>query len=138
MSDNEDKIAKLEAEVEALKAAQPKPQKTWAEIERENAEHRDWVHQMRERQANSWMPPDAIREMVAAEPRGFMQGVVRDNRAIERNRKAYNELISTLSARSISTPTSTTTDFTSSTSISNKPASLALTKPRSSRIGKMQ
>ena len=27
------------------------------------------------------MPPSALRAMVAAEPRGFMQGVVRDNRA---------------------------------------------------------
>jgi hypothetical protein len=44
-------------------------------------QHRDMVHQMRERQANSWMPPDAIREMVAAEPPGFMKGVIHDNRA---------------------------------------------------------
>jgi hypothetical protein len=36
---------------------------------------------MRERQANSWMPPSAVQAMVAAEPRGFMKGVVHDNRA---------------------------------------------------------
>ena len=47
-----------------------------------DAEHRDWVHQMRELQANTWMPPNAIRDMVAAEPRGFMRDVaLRDNRA---------------------------------------------------------
>jgi hypothetical protein len=80
-NDTDKKIADLEREVEALKAAQPKPAKTWAEIERENAEHFDRMHQMRERQANSWMPPNAVQEMVAAEPRGFMAGVVHDNRA---------------------------------------------------------
>ena len=44
-----DKIAKLEAEVAELKAAQPKPQKTWAEIERENAEHFDRMHALAEK-----------------------------------------------------------------------------------------
>jgi len=82
MSDNtKNEVAALRAEVEALKAAQPKPQPTREERERADAEHRDWVHQMRERQANSWMPPSAVQAMVAAEPRGFMKGVVHDNRA---------------------------------------------------------
>jgi hypothetical protein len=81
MTDETDKkIADLEREVEALKAKVSPPKSTFKEMS--DAEHRDWVHQMRERQANSWMPPDAIREMIAAEPKGFMKEVaLRDARA---------------------------------------------------------
>jgi hypothetical protein len=80
MTDNTtDKIAKLEAEVAALKAKVEPPKSNFVPMSDE--EHRDWLHQMRERQANSWMPPNAIRDLVNGEPIGFMQGVLRDNRA---------------------------------------------------------
>ena len=88
MTDTEkqaDEIAALKKKVEALESAlsgkedKPPPKKEF--VPETDAEHQDRVHRMRERQANSWMPPDAIREMVAAEPKGFMQGVVADNRA---------------------------------------------------------
>jgi|SRR6516225_5701482 hypothetical protein len=72
-------LAEQKAEVEALKAAQPKPKPEFKPMS--DAEWRDRVHQMRERQANTWMPPDAIRDLVNGEPKGFMQGVVHDNRA---------------------------------------------------------
>jgi hypothetical protein len=72
-----ERVAALEKELAEIKAAlPPKPSNPVSD-----AEWRDQMHQMRERQANSWMPPSAIRDMIAAEPRGFMQGVVRDNRA---------------------------------------------------------
>jgi hypothetical protein len=78
---NEEKIAALEREMAKLKAAaEPKPEKTWAEIERENAEHQDRVHQMRERQANTWMHPSVVQDLVNGEPKGFMSGVIGDNR----------------------------------------------------------
>jgi hypothetical protein len=80
-TDNKSELAALRREVAELKAAvAPKPEPDWKERERTDAEHRDRVHAMRERQANSWMPPNAVQAMVEAEPRGFMSGVVRDNR----------------------------------------------------------
>jgi hypothetical protein len=74
-----DELAALKKEVEALKAKVDPPKSTFVPMS--DAEWVDKMHQMRERQANAWMPPSAIQEMVAAEPKGFMQGVVQDNRA---------------------------------------------------------
>jgi hypothetical protein len=75
-----EEIAALRKELDELKAKVSPPKSTFKEMS--DAEWRDHVHQMRERQANSWMPPDAIREMVAAEPKGFMRDVaLRDARA---------------------------------------------------------
>jgi hypothetical protein len=84
MSDKKDgtseRVAALEREVAELKAKVDPPKSTFKEMS--DAEWRDHVHQMRERQANSWMPPSAVQEMVAAEPRGFMREVaMRDARA---------------------------------------------------------
>src|SRR6516165_415713 len=79
MSKQTDELAALKKKVEELEAKVSPPKSTFKEMS--DAEHRDMVHQMRERQANAWMPPSAIQEMVAAEPKGFMQGVVQDNRA---------------------------------------------------------
>jgi hypothetical protein len=76
---NKDELAELKAKVAALEAKVDPPKSTFVEMS--DAEHRDMVHQMRERQMNSWMPPSAVQDLVAAEPRGFMQGVLRDNRA---------------------------------------------------------
>jgi hypothetical protein len=74
-----ERVAALERELAELKAKVDPPKSTFTPMT--DAEHRDWVHQMRERQANSWMPPNAIRDLVEAEPRNFMKDVVRDNRA---------------------------------------------------------
>jgi hypothetical protein len=63
---NDEKIAKLEAEVEALKqAAKPPEPIDW---ERAVAEHRDRVHQMNERRAANWWIPDKddLAKMAAA------------------------------------------------------------------------
>jgi hypothetical protein len=46
-----------------------------------DAEHRDWVYQMQERRMAMATPPSALQDMVAAEPKGFMSGVLHDNRA---------------------------------------------------------
>jgi len=78
MSDK-DRIAALEAEVAVLKGKIDPPKSTFVPMS--DAEWIDKMHQMREGRANSWMPPSAVREMVAAEPRGFMKGVVGDSRA---------------------------------------------------------
>jgi hypothetical protein len=82
--DTKKEVAALKAEVEALKSAlsgkEDKPPKSTF-VPMTDAEHMSRVHAMRERQANSWMPPSAVQAMIAAEPKGFMAGVVRDNRA---------------------------------------------------------
>jgi hypothetical protein len=74
-----DELAALRAEVEALKQKVDPPKSTFVPLTDE--EHRDKVHRMREAQANTWMPPNAVQEMVRAEPKNFMAGVVHDNRA---------------------------------------------------------
>jgi hypothetical protein len=76
MTDKEE-IAALRREVDALKTAlsgkedKPEPKK---EFVPQPYEPIDWTARMT-------MPPSALRAMVAAEPKGFMSGVVRDNRA---------------------------------------------------------
>src|SRR6516164_981264 len=52
-----ERLAQLEAEVAALKAAQPKPQPSAEEIERSMARARDELHQMREGRMSLAMPP---------------------------------------------------------------------------------
>src|SRR6516162_879633 len=77
---DKDELAALKKKVEELEAKVSPPKSTFVPMT--DAEHRDWVHQMRERQANSWMPHSAVRDMVAAEPKGFMHDVaLRDARA---------------------------------------------------------
>jgi hypothetical protein len=56
MTDNNaDKIAKLEAEVEALKAKIDPPKSTFVHMT--DAEHRDWAHQLAEKRMSMAMPP---------------------------------------------------------------------------------
>jgi hypothetical protein len=77
---DKDELAALKRKVEELEAKVSPPKSTF--VPESDAEHCDRMHQLRERQANSWMPPSAIREMIAAEPRGFMRDVaLRDARA---------------------------------------------------------
>ena len=67
-----DELAELKARVAELeRAAKPEPK---SEFKPEPFERYDPT-------ANFSMPPSALRAMVAAEPRGFMRGVVHDNRA---------------------------------------------------------
>jgi hypothetical protein len=66
-----EEIAALRKELAEVKAALPKPApKPFVPAPHEPI---DWTARMS-------MPPSALRAMVNAEPRGFMQGVVRDNR----------------------------------------------------------
>jgi hypothetical protein len=55
-----DKIAKLEAEIAALKAKVDPPKSTFVPIS--DAEHRDMVHQMQERRMSMATPPEVIRD----------------------------------------------------------------------------
>jgi hypothetical protein len=76
-NDANKEIAALREEVAALKAAlsgkedKPPPKKEFVEQ----------PYQRYDPTAGMCMPPSALQAMVAAEPRGFMSGVVRDNRA---------------------------------------------------------
>jgi hypothetical protein len=73
-----DEIAQLKKEVAELKAKVSPPKSEFKPIS--DAEWRNQVHQARERQMNSWMPPNAVQDLVNGEPPGFMAGVVKDNR----------------------------------------------------------
>jgi hypothetical protein len=63
MSNNADKIAKLEAEVAALKASQPKPAKSFEEMEREAREYASQMHELREGRMRYATPPSVVRDM---------------------------------------------------------------------------
>jgi len=67
-----DEIAALKREVEELKAKVSPPKSEPFVPE---------PYQRYDPTANFSLPPSALRDMIAAEPRGFMQGVVHDNRA---------------------------------------------------------
>jgi hypothetical protein len=69
----DDELAQLKARVEELeRATKPKP---------EPEPFKSEPHQRYDPTAGMSMPPSAIEAMVAAEPKGFMAGVVGDNRA---------------------------------------------------------
>jgi hypothetical protein len=70
MTDKKDELAALKARVEELERA-AKPPKPFVPKPYEPI---DWTARMS-------MPPSALAAMVAAEPRGFMQGVVHDSHA---------------------------------------------------------
>jgi hypothetical protein len=65
-----DEIAALRAELDALKAKVDPPKSDFVPA----------PYQRYDPTANMCMPPSALAAMVAAEPKGFMQDVVRDNR----------------------------------------------------------
>jgi len=73
----EDEIAALRAEVEALKAAQPKPQQSAEEIERSMARARDELHQMREGRMAYAMHPSVVRDMAGGVTNADIQDIVR-------------------------------------------------------------
>jgi hypothetical protein len=75
----EDELAALKKKVEELEAKVSPPKSEFKEIS--DAEWRDHVHQMRERQANTWMPPSAIREMAQHPCNQVMRGVIQDRHA---------------------------------------------------------
>ena len=76
---NKDEIAALRAEVEALKAAQPKPQPSAEEHERATREWIDKMHQMREGRMAFGTPPSVVRDMAVLDD-ATVKGIIRDNR----------------------------------------------------------
>ena len=76
-----DEIAALRAEVDALKAAQPKPQQTWEEIEASAAKFRDEMHQMREGRMSLATPPSVVREFAVLDDATVKGIALRDARA---------------------------------------------------------
>jgi hypothetical protein len=80
-SNREDEIAALRAEVDALKAAQPKPQQTAEEIAASAAKFRDEMHQMREGRMSMATPPSVVREFAVLDD-NLVKGIaLRDSRA---------------------------------------------------------
>jgi hypothetical protein len=78
---NKDEIAALRAEVEALKAAQPKPQPTAEERERATREWIDQMHQMREGRMSHATPPSVVRDWAVLDDRMVKEIALRDARA---------------------------------------------------------
>jgi hypothetical protein len=74
-------LADQKAEVEALKAAQPKPQPSAEERERETREWIDKMHQMREGRMSLAMPPSAIRDLAVLDDNLVKEIALRDARA---------------------------------------------------------
>jgi hypothetical protein len=73
MNDTKDELAALKKKVEELEAKVSPPKSDFKPMS--DAEWRDRVHQMRERQANSWMPPSAVEEMANHPCNQVMGGV---------------------------------------------------------------
>jgi hypothetical protein len=78
---NKDEIAALRAEVEALKAAQPKPQPSAEERERATREWIDQMHQMREGRMSMATPPSVVRDFAVLDDRLVKEITLRDARA---------------------------------------------------------
>jgi hypothetical protein len=74
-------IAALRAEVEALKAAQPKPQPSREEQERATAKWIDEMHQLREGRMSLATPPSVVRDMAVLDDRLVKEIALRDTRA---------------------------------------------------------
>src|SRR5262249_62234334 len=81
MTKQTDELAKLRAEVDALKAAQPKPQQTWEEIEASADKFRDEMHQMREGRMSLATPPSVVREFAVLDDATVKGIALRDARA---------------------------------------------------------
>jgi hypothetical protein len=81
MPDKKDEIiSALEARIAALEEkANPPTKEEFVPVS--DAEWRDRMHQAQERRMAMATPPSAMQDLVNAEPRGFMRGVLRDNRA---------------------------------------------------------
>jgi hypothetical protein len=75
-----DEIAALRAEVEALKAAQPKPQPSAEERERATREWIDKMHLMREGRMSMATPPSVVRDWNVLDD-NLLKGVRNDARA---------------------------------------------------------
>jgi hypothetical protein len=76
---NKDEIAALRAEVEVLKAAQPKPQPSAEERAREIARWQDEMHRMREGRMSMATPPSVVRDWAVLDD-ATVKGIIRDNR----------------------------------------------------------
>jgi hypothetical protein len=73
-----ERLAQLEAEVEALKAKVDPPKSTFVPMT--DAEHRDWVHQMNEKRMAMATPPEVIRDLNVLDE-NLLKGVRGDARA---------------------------------------------------------
>jgi hypothetical protein len=79
MTTAKDELAALRREVEALKAAQPKPPPSAEERERETREWIDKMHQMREGRMAMATPPSVVRDFAVLDD-ATVRGIIRDNR----------------------------------------------------------
>jgi len=76
-----EEIAALRAEVEALKAAVPKPAKSFEEIEREGREWANEMHQLREGRMAYAIHPATVRDLAGGVSDANVRGIVGAARA---------------------------------------------------------
>jgi hypothetical protein len=81
MTKQKDELAALHAEIEELKAAQPKPEVSWEERERRRREWENEMHQMREGRMAMATPPSAVRDFAVLDDRLVKEIALRDARA---------------------------------------------------------
>ena len=81
MTKQKDELAALRAEIEELKAAQPKPEVSWEERERRAREWANEMHQMREGRMSQAMPPSVVRDFAVLDDRMVKEIALRDARA---------------------------------------------------------
>jgi hypothetical protein len=93
MTNKKDELAALRAEVDALKAAAPKPQPSAEERERATREWIDQMHQMREGRMSLATPPSVVRDMAVLDD-NLVKGIaLRDARAPTSTRSAASSNI---------------------------------------------
>jgi len=81
MASEADRIAALEREVAELKAKAPREPKDPRDIERENAEWIDQMHQMREGRMALATPPSVVRDMAGGVTSADMQDILKASHA---------------------------------------------------------
>ena len=81
MTKQSDELAALRAEVDALKAAQPKPELSAEERERRTREWQNEMHQMREGRMSFATPPSVVRDFAVLDDRLVKKIALRDARA---------------------------------------------------------
>jgi len=79
MTDDKDELAELKARISELEAKVSPPKSTFVPMT--DAEHRDWVHQMRERRMAMATPPSVVRYFADQDDRLVKEIALRDARA---------------------------------------------------------
>jgi hypothetical protein len=79
--DTAERVAQLERELAEVKAAQPKPQKSWEQMERELREWENEMHQLREARMAHAIHPATVRDLAGGVTDADCRDIVRASHA---------------------------------------------------------